>query len=145
MTILDEKQRRQILAFVGLGCSQVTAARMANCSLADVQETLEQDPELLEQVVQAAGELEGRALQAIEAAWEKNWRAACWLLERLYPERYARRPPNSVLAEDARTFLSEVALLVEQHVAAGPEREKLLSALRERGRELHAPDRRKKK
>ncbi|MBX9788607.1 MAG: hypothetical protein K2Y37_06800 [Pirellulales bacterium] len=144
MSPLDAGQRSEILGLISLGCSQVVAARVANCSLADVQQAFEQDPDLFKELAAAASELETRALKAIEDAWGKNWRAACWLLERRFPERYARRPPDTIPVEEARKFLTDVSALVEEHLPDDPAREQLLTALAERGRELHLPERRRK-
>ena len=45
---------------------------------------------------------EGRLVAIIEtAADEGSWTAAAWLLERLHPERYGRRP-RSASQDDAR-------------------------------------------
>ena len=140
MPLLNESQRQQVIGYVSLGCSQVVAARMANCSLADVEETLKDDPTLLQELANSASHLEANALGAIEKAWDKNWRAACWLLERLYPERYARRTTSAASTHDLLAFLSSVSSLIYRHVRNAQEQENLFKSLRELGRELHARD-----
>jgi hypothetical protein len=138
MPVLNENQRQQVIAFVSLGCSQVTAARMANCSLADVEETISRHPELLRELVQAGCQIESLALKAIEEASAKNYRAACWLLERLYPERYAPRKASATNQQDVLGFLSNVATLVKKFVRDPDDRNNLLTELIDLGRAMQA-------
>jgi hypothetical protein len=43
----------------------------------------------------------------------KNWRAAAWLLERLYPDRYARRKPNTLTLRDHEQCLQQISDFVQ--------------------------------
>ena len=142
MSAIDNVKRNKIISLVSIGCSQVVAARMANCTLAEVQATLNADPELLQELANAEGQLEVRALQALDDAGTKNWRAACWLLERLYPERYGRRSADAVTISDLIAFLSRVSGKVFHHVNNGVDRDNLLKAISELGRELQTRERR---
>lgn len=47
--------------------------------------------EILETVERAKEQAAARAMRAISDAFDKNWQAAAWYLERTDPENYARR------------------------------------------------------
>lgn len=145
MPLLSESQRKQVVSFVRLGCSQVVAARLSNCSLADVEETINADPTLLEELANSGSELEASALSALSTACSNNWRAACWLLERLYPERYTKRTATAASTHDLLAFLTSVSSMIYRHVRNAQEQENLFKSLRELGREMQARDAKPKK
>jgi hypothetical protein len=65
---------------------------------------------------------EHELVQAIARAAEQNWRAAAWLLERRYPERWSvARKPSTLPAFDAGDPFAEIDELAERrrrlHVA----------------------------
>ena len=52
----------------------------------------------------------------MQQAVTKHWRAAAWMLERAYPERFARRDPASLHARQARRLLNEVIDIIRSEI-----------------------------
>ena len=52
-------------------------------------------------------------------------------LERLYPDRYGRRPPNSITPEQLAEVIREMGTIVVGEVPAKPFREQVLARLSE--------------
>ncbi len=44
---------------------------------------------------------------------EQYWRAAAWALERGFPEKYARRGPDVITADQIALLLAEVASMIQ--------------------------------
>jgi hypothetical protein len=55
-------------------------------------------------------------LRTMQRAADKHWRAAAWVLERAYPERFARRDSATQSARQARRLLNEVIDIVRQEI-----------------------------
>ncbi len=66
------------------------AARAAGIAPATVALIRERGGEIADRIGQAAAEGEVRAVTQIAQAAAHNWQAAAWLLERTYPDRWAR-------------------------------------------------------
>jgi len=134
---LDEFRKREILAILSVGCSRRTAARYVGCSPSTIRRTAERDPLFAEALHKAESKAQILFMKNIAAAARKEqyWRAAAWALERLNPEDYAARSPNSVTLEQIRTLVSEFARIIVEEVPIAAHRKKILHRLERLGRE----------
>jgi hypothetical protein len=116
--VLDEGKQREILAIRSVGCSQSVAARYAGCSPSTIQNTAERDPKFAEKLRQAKCNAEIGLVKNIRNAAKKEqyWRAAAWALERGFPEKYARRGPDVITAEQLAQILTQFAQMISQQV-----------------------------
>lgn len=98
-TGLDQDDQARLFAALELGLSLERAVVVAEVSRSTVYAWLQRAKEegaSIEYVAFAAGveaaraRLEARTLEDLSRS--RDWRAKSWLLERLFPERYARRP-----------------------------------------------------
>lgn len=55
-------------------------------------------------------------LNAIRQSARTNWRAAAWYLERVHPQRYARRNPALVKPAEIQEFLDGVSEIIIREV-----------------------------
>jgi hypothetical protein len=102
-----DPRRAEIIRWLETGLPIETAARMADIRPSDLEDwrarsmRLEAGWESFEDDVQKAlARGEGVHLARIAEAGRSNWRASAWLLERMYPEKYA---PPLPIAHDATT------------------------------------------
>jgi transposase-like protein len=76
-------------------------------------------------VAKTEAEVQMRALAMIKVAGAKNWRAAIWMLERRYPERWGRRGPPSTIRNERDFYIAldrgkeRVAVLTEMGLENG--------------------------
>jgi hypothetical protein len=99
---LTEHQRTQICEMLASGGSYEMAADGCGVTLEMIQKEESFDPLFKEFTSHAVLRSEVNLLRNVvgAASDSKQWRAAAWLLERLYPDRYARRKPNTLSLKD---------------------------------------------
>lgn len=85
-----DQRKDRIIAAVRAGASKATAAKFAGISPRTLRRWAKEQPEFRESLLQADGACETNLLAKIHAATDKNWMAAAWILERRFPERWAR-------------------------------------------------------
>lgn len=112
-TILNDELASRIVAVLRAGGHVETAATVAGVARARISEWMRRgDPagneprdapfrRFRERVEQARAECEARNVALITQAATQNWQAAAWLLERSYPERWARPSQRGDLAPTA--------------------------------------------
>jgi hypothetical protein len=105
---LTESQKETICRFLARGHSNEMAADYAGCTLEMIQKEELFDHAFAERCAHSRLRSEIVLLQRMTNATDdkKNWRAASWLLERLYPERYARRKPRTYTRAQLEEHLS---------------------------------------
>jgi len=81
----------KILAAVRQGVTLTTAAKLAGMHVGTLGEWRRSDPAVDAEVKKAVAESELALVQTVQTAAQKQWQAAAWLLERRWPERWARR------------------------------------------------------
>jgi hypothetical protein len=108
---LTKSQTTKITSMLGIGGTRSMAADYARCHQATIRAWMRRDPEFANQVIQAELRSERSFLNVIHEAGKdpKQWRAAAWALERLYPERYARRASNTMTDEQVQQLIAEIA------------------------------------
>jgi hypothetical protein len=136
--VLDEGKRREILAIVSVGCSQVMAARYAGCAPSTILRTAERDPKFAERLRQAKCNAEIVLIKNIRDAAKKDryWRAAAWALERGFPDKYARRGPDVITAEQLARLLAQFAEMIVEQVPPAKYRKKIIKGMEALARSL---------
>lgn len=138
--VLDEAKRREICAVLAMGGSRRLAARYVGCAPSTIVRTAERDPLFRDQLLQAEGQHELLYLRNIQAAAkrEQYWRAAAWMLERRYPERYAQLRPGTVTVQQIIELLAQFAEIVVQEVPDGEHQQRVLARLELLGTNLES-------
>jgi hypothetical protein len=87
----NEAMKREVVRLVSQGFSVRLAARSVGCAEGTVRYARKNDPEFAQQFEQVGAERELALLRIIRQAAKdpRQWRAGAWLLERMFPERYA--------------------------------------------------------
>ncbi len=129
---LNETKRREICAILAVGGTRRMAATYVGCATATIRSTARRLPEFAEQLRKAELGPEITFLTAIKTAAgdAKQWRAAAWALERLFPERYAKRPPESVTLEQLTELMKTMAEIIAGEVPVKTYRQRLLKRLK---------------
>lgn len=111
--VLTEEKRNAIVAILSVGCPRYVAARYVGCSPATIARTAARDPQFAARLRQAQAGVELAFLRRIGKAADKEqyWRAAAWALERMFPQRYARRDPRDSF--DGRQVQAALEVLAE--------------------------------
>lgn len=90
-----------ILKHVELGIWPERAARLAGIDAAAMRKHKERNPEFVTDLekaeARAEASLHGRMLRAME----DNWTAVAWMLERRFPQRYAKQDPKVIVHNQA--------------------------------------------
>lgn len=128
---LNDDQRRRACALLGLGATRRVAAEFADCRRLDLEAEIKRDPAFRLTVKQHELRPEIETLRKLlEAARDpKQWRAAAWFLERLYPERYAAGKRRVVKRADLRTFMQKLDQELAMKIPGPKKRQRLLQQL----------------
>ena len=114
--VLDEVKRGEVCALISGGFSVRHAARYVGCSANTIQRELERNAEFQKAFRRSQMLVQLNPLRAMQLAAATHWRAAAWLLERMFPERFGRRQPAGFTAKQARALLSELVEIVKSEV-----------------------------
>lgn len=112
----------KIIDAVRKGGSKLSAASAGGISPGTLRTWLKEDEDFAEQFEIAQGEFEQEQLQNIRTAGKevKHWTASAWLLERIFPERYALQDPKGTRAvTDDGQIPPQIAVLVQQYLMDG--------------------------
>jgi len=112
--LADEQKRRQLFAMIATGTGVESAARQVGCSPWTVYREAQRDEDFAQRLRDAQTAVELTPLQAMRQAARDDWRAAAWWLERCYPDRFAKRKPETVSAGDVGNLLNEVATIFSE-------------------------------
>jgi hypothetical protein len=131
--ILDETKRREVCAILAVGGTRLMAASYVGCAPATIRSRAVRDPEFAEQLRKSELSAEITFLKSIQAAVGdvKQWRAAAWALERLFPERYARRAPDSITIEQMTEIIKALAGIIVGEIPGKKLRQRVLARLGE--------------
>ncbi len=129
--LLDEQQRHDIITILSVGCSRETAAKHVGCGVNTIHKVAKQDAVFDEKIRQAESHHELKQLQNIHLAAEKHWQASAWMLERKYPEHYARRDPRQLTLLQVGQLLAQFADIIVAEVPVAKYRKSILSRLKQ--------------
>ena len=143
-SVLDEIKKREIIAILSVGCSRRTAARYVGCAPATITNTAERDDEFAARLRRAENQHEWTNLKHIQQAAKKPqyWRAAAWVLEHAFPEKYARRSPEVITVEQIKRLLAQFAEIIVEEVPVDRFRKNILKRLDDLTRKVCAPSQR---
>jgi hypothetical protein len=129
--VLNDVRQREIVALLSVGCSQRLAARYVGCAVGTIRNTIARDASFAESVLHAQRNAEVVLLRQIRKAADKEqyWRAAAWMLERGYPERYAHRGPDVITVEQITHLLSQFCRIVTEEVPVAKFRKNIILRL----------------
>ena len=135
---LDDGKQREILAIISVGCSQNVAAQYVGCAVSTIQRTAEREPKFAEKLGKAKSNAELGLVKNIRNAAKKEqyWRAAAWALERGFPEKYARRGPDVITAEQLAQLLAQFAEMIIQQVPVDEYRRNIVKGVESLARSL---------
>jgi hypothetical protein len=135
--VLDAEKKAKVLEVVAAGFPIRYAARYVGCDEGTIRHAGQRDPEFYDQVKYAQFRAEYDLVKNIRAASEsgKNWRAAAWSLERLFPDRYGPHHRDEItnehLVQLSRTYLAIVKRRVPE-----PLREEVIKEMRRASAEM---------
>ena len=129
--VLDDVKQKEILAILSVGCSQSMAAKYVGCSPQTIRREAARDPKFAKKLRQAKGNAELGLVKNIRQAANKEqyWRAAAWALERMFPEKYARRGPDVITAEQLAQVLAQLAERIIEQVPVDAYRKNIVKAV----------------
>ena len=105
---LDAAKKERICTLISVGISRRQAAAYVGCHHATITRSARRDAEFAAALWEAEAYSEVEPLSRIVNAGKRSWRAAAWLLERKFPERYSKieslrvRQPDSDLIEQRK-------------------------------------------
>jgi hypothetical protein len=125
---LDEIKKGEIVALVSVGCSRRIAAGYVGCAVSTIRRTALRDPQFAKRLRRATYNAQVGYLKNIKKAAEKEqyWRAAAWALERLNPEDFGPRSPDTITKIQFFQFLAEVAKVVVEETGDQRRRQSIL-------------------
>lgn len=131
--VLDWKKQKVVLAIVSIGCSLRTAARYIGCTPRTIQETARRDAKFAEELCQAEKNAEIEFMKCVHSAaqQERYWKAATWMLERLNPEDFGRKMPDSLPPAEIAKIITRLAEIVVEEVKNPEVRKKILARVEE--------------
>lgn len=86
--LADKLPREKIYAILSIGGSRTDAAKSLGVSMVTMQSEAKRDPEFLRGMEKAEAQGKLELLRKIKGA--APWQAAAWMLERKYPQEFAR-------------------------------------------------------
>jgi hypothetical protein len=114
---LDTIKQSEICAIIAVGGSQRTAARYVGCAPNTIRRRAARDPEFARRLRRAEADFEVIHLSNIQQAGKKSWNASAWLLERIYPERFAKRRPATIPVRQLKDVLTRLVGMIKEEVS----------------------------
>jgi hypothetical protein len=145
---LNEIKKREVCALVAAGCGIEGAAHYVGCAPSTVRREALRDPAFHEQLRRSEMSAQLAPLRSMQQFAATDWRAAAWLLERTYPQRFARRNMRYVTPEEIEGLFITLADAIGEEIPDEAVRRRVCTRLvqlaDERQREqwaAHAPRR----
>jgi hypothetical protein len=114
--VLDDGKLREIAALMSAGFPLSGAAQYVGCSTRTIRRELKRNKEFAEKVRKNRLFAQLDPLNSIRNFGRTNWRAAAWLLERTYPERYGKQNPALVKPSDIFEFFEDFFEIIAKEV-----------------------------
>jgi hypothetical protein len=114
---LNDAKRREICALVAGGCGLQEAAKYVRCGINTIRREADRNAEFNENLRRAEMYAQLSPLRAMQHASSTHWRAAAWMLERAFPDRFARPEAGAFGARQARQLLGEVLNVISDETS----------------------------
>lgn len=139
--MLTEKQKQEAALVLSVGCDRETAAKYVGCAIDELVESARRDDGFAAALRKSEAGVELAHMRNIQQAAkdEKHWRASVWWLERLAPERFARRDAGVVTRRELAGLLSTIASGIAAEVRHEDDRQRVLDKLTEVAHTLSDP------
>jgi hypothetical protein len=136
--VLNDTKKGMIVALLAVGCSQRAIAPYVGCARETIRRTMAREPKFAEKIREAKCSAEVGLLRNIRnaAKKEQHWRAAAWMLEHGYPERYARRGPDVITVDQIAVILSHFCEIIAEEVPVAKYRQNALRRLEALGKKV---------
>jgi hypothetical protein len=140
--VLNDSKKNSVLALLTVGCSRTTAAHYVNCDPKTIYNTARRDPEFAEKLARAENTSEFTHLTRIFKAGKefKNWRSSAWALERMFPDRFGARSPDSVTPKQLALFINRLMEMLVEEIPVAKYRKNVLARLDRMIKEDEFPD-----
>ncbi len=129
--LADEEKRRTLLAMISVGAGREAAARHVGCSVWTVAREAVRDPEFDRRLRDAETSAALLPLRRLREASGTHWRAAAWLLERLNPEQFIRRRPDTLTPTELNAMLEQVVGILAEEFGDKDQQQRILRRLEE--------------
>lgn len=129
--LADEEKRRTLLAMIAVGSGREAAARHVGCSVWTISREAVRDPEFDRRLREAETSAELLPLQMLRNATGSHWRAAAWLLERLNPEQFVRRRPDTLTPAELNAMLEQVVGILTEEFGDPQQQQRILRRMQQ--------------
>lgn len=129
--ILDDVKRGQICAMLAVGCTRQTAAAFVGCDVSTIRRTALRDEKFAADLRHAEHGLEFLQLKNIQKASERSWQASAWMLERRFPDTYAKRDPRLVTPQQVARLVAGFAETIATEITSPDDRLRVLARLQD--------------
>jgi hypothetical protein len=109
---LDDGKLREICALIAGGCGLRDAACYVDCSVKTIRREARKNADFGQQLRHSETFAQLSPLRAMQGAVGTHWRAAAWMLERAFPERFGRPANGAFGARQARELMTEVLKII---------------------------------
>jgi hypothetical protein len=122
---LTKDLQQQVLTVIGVGGTREMAAQVVGCNRVTIYNTAKADKVFAKKLAQAQNSPEIAYLMTVAEASNKGkqWRAAIWALERMFPERFSKRSPTAFTLEQMREVIDTVVATISRSVPGKVNRE----------------------
>jgi hypothetical protein len=122
---IDAIKEAEICAIVSVGGSLRTAAKHVGSTVSAIRVRADRNRQFAQRLKRAESDFEVILLSNIQQAGKKSWNASAWLLERIFPERFVKRRPNTIPVEEVNDVFEHLAKIIA-HEVPDPERSERL-------------------
>jgi hypothetical protein len=119
-----------VVALVAQGYSLTKAAQYVGCTVKTIRNDAQRNPEFAEQIRSFQLSSRLQPLRNVRAAGSNHWRAAAWMLERIEPERFARRNSAAFDTKQLRQLLHEVLQIIDIEAVDPTQHERITNGVR---------------
>jgi hypothetical protein len=135
---LTDEKKSVVVAMITVGASRRVAANYVGCSPSTIRRTAARDPDFAARLKKATSDEEMGCLGMIRRAAKKEqyWRAAAWILERVHPDRYARRGPDVITVPQITQIITQFSRIVTDEIPVARYRQRVIARLSELHRSI---------
>jgi hypothetical protein len=126
--VLDQTKKSQILALLKSGCGRAVAAAAVNCHPQTIGNQVKRDAEFAAQLAAAEHQAGLVHLANLNNAGTeaKYWRASAWMVERLFPETFAKPVRDTITPAQFSALLLHVAEIIVEEIPTASFRTQIL-------------------